>query len=447
MNEVVFLNERNVNPNAFYTELDMNDIWYLDNGASNHMSGNQVFFCNLNKTISGKVRFGDDSRIDIRGKGSIQFIFKGGEKKILHNVYYIPGLKCNIVSLGQAMEAGCEVCMKDDVLMLFDRFGGLMVKTTRSKNRLHKVSLHVSDNFKCLQAVTMESSRWHARLGHVNSETMKTMIKTNLVTGIPNLEVEKETYTSCLHGKKTKQSFPQATTFRASQPLELVHGNLCGPITPMTPSQKRYVFVLIDDHSRYMWTILLKEKSEAFNKFKSFKALVEQETKGVLKTFRTDRGGEFMSREFQEYCTKNGIRRHLTAPYTPQQNGVVERRNRTLLEMTRSILKHMNVPNDLWGDDVRHATYLINRIMKRSLQGMTPYEALREKKPNLSHLCVFGCVCHARTDAVGRKKLDDRSRSLVHLGTEPGSKAYRLFDPSTKKIVVSRDVIFEENRA
>ena len=114
--------------------------------------------------------------------------------------------------------------------------------------------------------------------------------------------------------------------------------------------------------------------------------------------------------------------------------------------MTRSLLKHMNVPNALWGEAVRHATYLINRVATRSLLGQTPYEALRNKKPNISHLKVFGCVCYARTEAAGRKKLDDRSRILVHLGTEPGSKAYRLLEPKSKRIVVSRDVYFEEEK-
>ena len=102
MHEVVYLNEQNVNPSVFDTSLDTTNVWYLENGASNHMSGNIMFFVTLDETITGKVRFGDDSRIDIRGKGSIQFVFKGGEKKILGNVYYIHGLKSNIVSLGQA---------------------------------------------------------------------------------------------------------------------------------------------------------------------------------------------------------------------------------------------------------------------------------------------------------------------------------------------------------
>ena len=166
---------------------------------------------------------------------------------------------------------------------------------------------------------------------------------------------------SCLFGKQMRQPFPQETSFRAALALELVHGDLCGPITPQTPvhgdlcgpitpqtpSHKRYLFVLIDDFSRYMWTMLLEEKSEAFEKFKSFKMIAESETKTLLKTFRSDRGEEFCSNEFLAYCDKNGVTRHLTAQYSPQQNGVAERRNRTVLEMTRSILKHMKVPNVL----------------------------------------------------------------------------------------------------
>lgn len=126
--------------------------------------------------------------------------------------------------------------------------------------------------------------------------------------------------------------------------------------------------------------------------------------------------------------------------------GVVERQNRTLLEMTRSMLKHMSLPNNMWGEAVRHATYIINRVATRSLEGKTPYEALRNRKPNLQHLKVFGCLCYARTEAAGRKNLDDRSRELVHLGIEPGSKAYRLLDPTSKRTVVSQDVSFFEEK-
>ncbi|KAG7553438.1 GAG-pre-integrase domain [Arabidopsis thaliana x Arabidopsis arenosa] len=446
MHEIVYLNEKNVKPSKFEIQKDGDNIWYLDNGASNHMTGNRDYFSKLDENITGKVRFGDDSCIDIKGKGSILFVSKDGERKVLADVYYIPDLRSSIISLGQATEAGCDIRMKDEQLTMHDQQGRLLVNAKRSKNRLYKVLMEVEPT-KCLQVKEVsDSAKWHARLGHIGSDTMKSMISKELVIGLPSITVEKETCSSCLLGKQVRKSFPQATSYRASHILELIHGDLCGPITPSTAAQNKYIFVLIDDYSRYMWSLLLKEKSETFEKFKKFKALVEQDTGAKIKTLRTDRGGEFTSHEFQSFCDNSGIQRHLTAPYSPQQNGVVERRNRTLLEMTRSILKHMKVPNYLWGEAVRHATYLINRVATRTLEDKTPYEAFKGKKPNILHLKIFGCIGYAKTETQHLKKLDDRSKALVHLGTEPGSKAYKLLDPARRRIVVSRDVVFDEKR-
>lgn len=237
--------------------------------------------------------------------------------------------------------------MRENFLTLHDKDGNLIVKASRSQNRLYKVVMEIEET-KCLQTqVQCENSRWHARLAHLGTDALKTMVNKQLVTGLPELKVEKEVCTSCLQAKQIRRPFPTSTTYRASIVLELVHGDLCGPISPPTAGKNRYIFVLIDDHSRYMWSILLKEKSEAFEKFKIFKKIVENETNVTIKTLRTDRGGEFTSTKFRAYCEKTRVQRHLTAPYTPQQNRVVERRNRTLLEMTRSILAHMKVPNYL----------------------------------------------------------------------------------------------------
>ncbi|KAG7567621.1 Zinc finger CCHC-type [Arabidopsis thaliana x Arabidopsis arenosa] len=141
MHEVVYLNEKNVKPKDF--EKDSENAWYLDNGASNHMTENRAWFSKIDETITGKVRFGDDSRIDIKGTGPILFVTKEGERRILANVYYIPELKSNILSLGQATEAGCDVRMKKGYLTLHDRDGNLLVKANRSKNRLYKVNMEV----------------------------------------------------------------------------------------------------------------------------------------------------------------------------------------------------------------------------------------------------------------------------------------------------------------
>ncbi|KAG7582944.1 Zinc finger CCHC-type superfamily [Arabidopsis suecica] len=410
IHEVVFLNEKHCVPSKFETSVDGENVWYLDNGASNHMTGDRRYFDQLDDSVTGKVRFGDDSRIDIKGKGTIAFIDLNGTPRTMTYVYFIPDLKSNIVSLGQATEAGCDIRLKEGYLTMHDKEGKLLVKAERSKNRLYKVQMRLRDS-ACLYLTTMsESSKWHARLGH------------------------------------TRHAFPQATAYRDTKRLELIHGDLCGPITPSTSAGNMYIFVLIDDFSRYMWTILLKDKSDAFCKFKIFKTMVEKETEEKIQTLRTDRGGEFVSLEFNSFCEEFGIKRHLTAPYSPQQNGVVERRNRTMMEMTRSMMKHMHLPNYLWGETIRHTTYLLNRVVTRALKDMTPYECFRGKKPTVNHVRIFGCIAYAKVDKPHLRKLDDRSRILIHLGTEPGSKAYRLMDPQTRKVTVSRDVIFDETK-
>lgn len=228
LHEVVYLNEQKVKPSSFDSDQDSDFLWYLDNGASNHMSGNRSFFFELDETIKGMVKFGDDSRIEIQGKGSIRFLLKNGDKKVLNSVYFIPDLKSNIISLGQATEAGCEVRMKDDYLKLHDRNGNLIARTKRSKNRLYKVTIEV-EIIRCFQvAGSSETNKWHSRLGHVNVDTIRLMANKELALGLPSISMEKETCGSCLRGKQTRQSFPQASTYRATQPLELVYGTFSG---------------------------------------------------------------------------------------------------------------------------------------------------------------------------------------------------------------------------
>ncbi|GJR17050.1 ribonuclease H-like domain, reverse transcriptase, RNA-dependent DNA polymerase [Tanacetum coccineum] len=160
---------------------------------------------------------------------------------------------------------------------------------------------------------------------------------------------------------------------------------------------------------------------------------------------RTDRGGEFTSNEFTQYCKENGIARQLTAPYSPQQNGVVERRNRTIMSTTRCMMKATNMPQNFWAEAVRHAIYILNSVPTKALEDITPYEAIKQRKPNLENLRIFGCIAYAKVPSQHLTKLDDRSIKMVYLGNEQGSKAYRLFDPTTQRVCVSRDVKFKEN--
>ncbi|KAJ0558737.1 putative RNA-directed DNA polymerase [Helianthus annuus] len=411
------------------------------------MTGRKDAFAELNEAVTGQVRFGDGSKVEIRGKGSLMFGCKNGEQLLVPDVYYIPALTSNILSLGQLTENGYDVWMHEEFLRVFDIHKRLVMRVQRSPNRLYKIVLKLAKPI-CLKAsLDEEAWTWHARLGHANFHVVETMAKKKLVRGLPCISHPEQLCEACLVAKQTRKSFPKEAQWRATKPLELLHADLCGPITPQTWGGNRYFLLIVDDFSRYMWVYLLKTKNEAFEKFKIFKTRVEKESKYKIKMLRTDRGGEFNSQVFIDFCNETGIKRQTTAPYTPQQNGVVERRNRTVLGMTRSMLKSMNVPEPLWGEAVRHAVYLLNRIVTKAVKNKTPYEAWKKKKPNLKYLKVFGCVGYAMKLTGRFHKLEDRSQPLIYLGREPGSKAYRLFNPTEKRIVVSRDVSFYEKKA
>lgn len=234
--------------------------------------------------------------------------------------------------------------------------------------------------------------------------------------------------------------------YRAKDLLELAHGDLCGPITPTTPGGSSYFLLIVDDCSRYMWLRLIKSKDQALGAFKIIKTRSDIECQGKLKTFKTDRGGEFNSKEFVDYCEEWGVKKLLIAPYSPQQNGVVERRNQTIVEMARSLLKSTNIPTRFCGEAVVTAVYLLNCSTTKGLFGKTPYEAWYDKKPSVHHFRTFGCVAHVKTVKPHTKRLDDRSIPMVFIGYEPGTKAYRCYDPKTDRLHVSRDVVFEEGR-
>ena len=208
---------------------------------------------------------------------------------------------------------------------------------------------------------------------------------------------------------------------------------------------KRYFLLLIDDMSRFMWLTLIASKDEAAAAIKKFKARAELESGRKLKALRTDRGGEFTSIEFGAYMADHGVHRQLTAPYLPQQNGVVERRNQTVVTTARSMMKAKGVPGRFWGEAVHTAVYLLNRSPTKPLDGTTPYEAWYGEQPSVHHLRTFGYVGHVKDVRPHRKKLDDRSTPMVLLGYEPGSKAYRLYDPVGDRVHVSRDVVFDES--
>ena len=187
----------------------------------------------------------------------------------------------------------------------------------------------------------------------------------------------------------------------------------------------------------------LKSKDKTLKTFKAFVNMIETLTGLRIRFFRSDRGGEFMSEEFTQFLEERGITRENSAPRTPQQNGVAKRMNQTLLGGARAMVQHAGMTKGFWAEAIAMAAHIINRAPHKSLAWRTPYEVLFGRVPNVSYLRVFGCRAWVFNDQ--GKKWDPKSKPMTLIGFETGSKAYRLWDPTTRSIVVSANVHFDEN--
>ena len=433
-----------------YVELNQSrkeDVWFLDSGCSNHMCGNKLWFSDLDEEFRQSVKLGNNSKMTVLGKGNIRMQV-AGVTQVITDVFYIPELRNNLLSVGQLQEKGVAILIQHGECRVYHPEKGLIMQTLMSANRMFILPARVMPKAPTCFQITLEDNThlWHCRYGHLSFKGLRTLQYKEMVRGLPQLKASSKVCTDCMMGKQHRNAIPKRSLWRASQRLQLVHADICGPIKPVSNSKKRYLISFIDDYSRKVWIYFLTEKSEAFTTFKNYKNLVEKETGAFICCLRTDRGGEFTSLEFNAFCKTNGISRQLTAAYTPQQNGVAERKNRTIMNMVRSMLSEKQVPKNFWPEAVNWTTHVLNRSPTLAVKGVTLEEAWSGVKPNVDYFRVFGCIGHVHVPDNKRKKLDDKSFQCVLLGVSEESKAYRLYDPVSKKIVVSRDVVFEEDK-
>lgn len=250
--------------------------------------------------------------------------------------------------------------------------------------------------------------------------------------------------TYCLEGKMHRLPFP-ASVSKSTVPFYKVHSDVWGPVPCLSLEGYRYYVTFIDDCTKFMWIFPLINKSEVLTQFMKFCAFVKTQFNSHIKIFQSDGGGEFNSKAFANFLASHGILHHNTCPYTPQQNGVAERKNRHIVETAISLMSVVGLSKPFWFHSVAHSCYLINRMPCKSLHMVSPYELLFHKPPDLTTLKVFGCSCYPYLRPYTHDKLDPRTTQCIFLGYALGYKGVICYNLTYNKLWLSRHVIHDES--
>uniref|UniRef100_A0A2N9IGQ9 CCHC-type domain-containing protein n=1 Tax=Fagus sylvatica TaxID=28930 RepID=A0A2N9IGQ9_FAGSY len=347
---------------------------------------------------------------------SPQELMSDGVVRTLEEVRHIPDMRKNLISLGTLDSKGYSYKSENGIMKVSK---GAMVVMTGQKISSNVYKLLGNTILGGVAAVAEseddDTLLWHMRLGHISERGMRELHKRNLLTGIKSCKLDFCKY--CIMGKQCRVRFKTAT-HKTKGILDYVHSDIWGPVRTPSKGGAQYFMSFIDDYSRKAWVYFLKNKSEAFAKFKIWKAEVENQTGRKIKCLRTDNGTEYRDGDFLKFCEEYGIKRHFTVRKTPQQNGVAERLNRTITETAR--------------------------CLRVALDGKVAEEVWTGQEVNYSFMRIFGCPAYVYISGEDRSKLDPKSKKCIFLGFKKGVKGYKLWDPVAQKVVISRDVVFDE---
>ena len=408
------------------------------------MTGDESKFTAIEPTNGGNVIYGDNNTGKVIGVGKVG---KNSSTSI-DNVILVKGLKHNLISVSQLCDKGNLVTFDSKCCLIKRQDTNEIVLIGHRVDNVYMINLdEVSSNdVKCLVSKNDETWLWHRRVAHANMDHLGKLVSKELVIGLPKLRFEKDVLCdACQKGKQVKASFKSKNIVSTTRPLQLLHMDLFGPSRTMSFGGNYYALVIVDDYSRFTWTLFLANKSDAFRAFKRLAKVIQNEKNLHISSIRSDHGGEFENNLFETFCEENGIEHNFSSPRTPQQNGVVERKNRHLEEMARTMLNEANIPKYFWADAVSTACYVMNRIIIRPILKKTPYELYKGRKPNISHLHVFGCKCFILNngkDNLG--KFDAKADEGIFLGYSLTSKAFRVYNKRIMTMEESIHVAFDE---
>ncbi|GJY35911.1 retrovirus-related pol polyprotein from transposon TNT 1-94, partial [Tanacetum coccineum] len=408
-------------------------LWYLDSGCSKHMTGDRSQLTNFVNKFLGIVKFGNDHVAKILGYGDYQI-----GNVTISRVYYVEGLGHNLFSVGQFCDSNLEVAFRQHTCFIRNLEGVDLLTGSRGNN-LYTLSLGdmMASSPICLlsKASKTKSWLWHRRLSHLNFGAINHLARHGLVRGLPKLKFEKDHLCSaCAMGKSKKKPHKPKSEDTNQEKLYLLHMDLCGPMRVASVNGKKYILVIVDDYSRFTRVKFLRSKDEAPYFIIKFLKMIQVRIKMTVRRIRTNNGTEFVNQTLREYYEKIDISHETSVARSPQQNGVIERRNRTLIEAACTMLIYAKPLLFLWAE----ANLCGSSIFQ------TPYELLHDKPPDLSFFHVFGALCYPTNDSENLGKLQPKADIGIFIGYAPTKKAFRIYNRRTRQIIETIHVDFDE---
>ncbi|CAI7894711.1 unnamed protein product [Closterium sp. NIES-54] len=429
----------------------------LDSGCSHHLMGTKVVFVDMAPSGSVKhVRGFNGAMQLVEGRRTIARQGEAGKRVLIPDVLYVPGVQASLLSAGQLKESGVQLKGEGYEMLLVTatgkvlgraRYTGRVLCTDLRPCPMQSQSTEVVALRTVVSVTKSTPDRLHARLAHVSIDTIKISAKHDVATGLdinPSIGADPPCV-SCVGGKLARHTFPTKGS-DAAEALAVVHIDLCGPFRVAAKDGSVYFLLLKDRHTQFVWVMPIARKSDVLREFKKWLVLVERQTKKSVLMLRSDRGGEFLGKEFTEFVDGKGIVHDLTCPYTPQQNSMAEREMRTTIESVRTMLLHMGVQHHWWHLALRQAVWVRNCLERSTtLPGTTPYQLVTGKKPDLMLARVWGCMVQFMVPEQQRRgKLAPKARWGLHLGVSPESKGWEVLNLTDNKVVTSVEVIFYE---
>nr|GEU76282.1 hypothetical protein [Tanacetum cinerariifolium] len=418
-------------------------LFIIDSGCSKHMTGNLKLLTSFVEKFLGSLKFGNDQIAPILGYGDL---VQG--TVTIKRVYYVEGLNHNLFFISQFYDANLEVAFLKSTCYIRVLKGNDLLTGSHGTD-LYSITLQDTSSpnpiYLMAKLTSSQAWLWHRRLSHLNFDTINLLSKNDIVIGLPKLKFVKDHLCStCELGKAKRKSFQIKTTPNSKRRLHLLHIDLCGPMRVESINGRKYVLVIVDDYSRYTCTHFLRSKDETPEVLIDFLRLVQRGLHAQVRIVRTDKGTKFLNITLHAYFVSEEIQHQTSVARTPKQNGVVERRNRTLVEAARTMLSAAKVPLFFWAEVIATSCFTQNRSLVIPRHEKTPYHIINDRKPSVKFFYTFGTLCYIVRDGENIYKMKEKGDACIFVGYSTQSRAYRVFNKRTRVIFETIHVNFDE---